>query len=175
MICDNVFDQLVLYADESTEIVPGLATSWDVSEDGLTYTFHLRKGVKFHDGTDMNADAVVFSIGRMMKEKNVKFIGPPPAFPEKQPPAEYWLSMEMDGTIDSITAVDNETVVFKLKRREAPFIANMAMDFAAIVSPAAVTKYRGGLPEQPRRHRAVQVREVGQGRPDHPQAENADY
>ena len=141
MICDNVFDQLVLYADESTELVPGLATSWEVSEDGLTYTFHLRKGVKFHDGTEMNADAVVFSIGRMMKEKNVKFVGKAPAFPEKQPPAEYWLSMEMDDTIDSIQAVDNDTVVFKLKRREAPFLANMAMDFAAIVSPAAVMKY----------------------------------
>ncbi len=141
MIADNVFDQLVLYADESTELVPGLATSWEVSEDGLTYTFHLRKGVKFHDGTPMNADAVVFSIGRMMKDKNVKFFGKPPAFPEKQPPAEYWLSMEMDNTIDAIEAADNDTVVFKLKRREAPFMANMAMDFAAIVSPTAVMKY----------------------------------
>ena len=60
MICDNVYDQLVLYADESTDIVPGLATSWEISPDGLTYTFHLRKGVKFHDGTEFNADAVVF-------------------------------------------------------------------------------------------------------------------
>jgi len=141
MICDNVFDQLVLYADESTEIVPGLATDWKVSEDGLTYTFNLRKGVKFHDGTDMNADAVVFSIGRMMKEKNVKFVGKGWDFPTKQPPAEYWLSMEMDDTIGSIEAVDDHTVVFKLKRREAPFIANMAMDFAAIVSPTAVLKF----------------------------------
>jgi peptide/nickel transport system substrate-binding protein len=138
MICDNVFDQLVLYADESTETVPGLATSWDISEDGLTYTFTLRKGVTFHDGTEMNADAVVFSIGRMMKEKSVKFFEKEWAFPENQPPAEYWLSMEMDDTIGSIEAVDKHTVVFKLKRREAPFIANMAMDFAAIVSPAAV-------------------------------------
>lgn len=141
MICDNVFDQLVLYADESTDLVPGLATAWDVSEDGLTYTFHLREGVKFHDGTEMNADAVVFSIGRMMNEKKVKFTGDALPFPEKQPPAEYWLSMEMDNTIDSIEALDNNTVVFKLKRREAPFLANMAMDFAAIVSPAAVRKY----------------------------------
>ena len=149
MICDNVFDQLVLYADESTETVPGLATSWDISWDGLTYTFHLREGVKFHDGTEMNADAVVFSIGRMMKEKTVKFHKDEWEFPEKQPPAEYWLSMEMDDTIGSIEAVDNYTVVFRLKRREAPFIANMAMDFAAIVSPAAVLKLKDDFRSNP--------------------------
>ncbi len=141
MICDNVYDQLVLYADESTDIVPGLATSWDISPDGLTYTFHLRKGVKFHDGTEMNADAVVFSIGRMMKSKNVKFFKDSWEFPKEQRPAEYWLSMEMDDSVDRIEAVDNLTVVFKLKQIEAPFIANMGMDFAAIVSPTAVQKH----------------------------------
>ncbi len=141
MICDNIFDQLVLYADESTEIVPGLATSWDVSEDGKKYTFHLREGVKFHDGTEMNADAVVFSLGRMMKEKNVKYHKADWKFPEEQPAAEYWLSMEMDGLVESIEAVDNETVVFNLKRVEAPFIANMGMDFAAVISPTAMQKY----------------------------------
>ena len=141
MICDNVYDQLVLYADESTDIVPGLATSWEISPDGLTYTFHLRKGVKFHDGTEFNADAVVFSLGRMMKEKNVKFLKKNWEFTKEQPPAEYWLSMEMDDIVGSIEAVDNHTVVFKLKRVEAPFIANMGMDFAAIVSPTAVIKH----------------------------------
>ncbi len=140
MICDNVYDQLVLYADESTDIVPGLATSWDISPDGLTYTFHLRKGVKFHDGTDFNADAVVFSLGRMMKEKKVKFFKTQWEFPKEQPPAEYWLSMEMDKIVASIEAMDDHTVVFKLLRPEAPFIANMGMDFAAIVSPTAVLK-----------------------------------
>ncbi len=141
MICDNVYDQLVLYAEESTAIVPGLATSWDISSDGLTYTFHLRSGVKFHDGTEMDADSVVFSIGRMMKEKSVKFFKTTWEFQKENPPAEYWLSMEMDSIISSIEASDNLTVVFKLKRPEAPFIANMGMDFAAIVSPTAVKKY----------------------------------
>ena len=75
MVCDNIYEQLVAYKDESTDIEPGLATSWDISPDGLTYTFHLREGVNFHDGTPVNADAVVFSIGRMMKNRNVKFFG----------------------------------------------------------------------------------------------------
>jgi len=60
MICDNIFEALVAYADESTALEPGLAESWKISSDGKTYTFKLRKGVKFHDGTDFNADAVVF-------------------------------------------------------------------------------------------------------------------
>ena len=75
MICDNLYEQLVAYKDESTALEPGLAESWTISPDGKTYTFKLRKGVKFHDGTAFNADAVVFSIGRMMKERNVKFFG----------------------------------------------------------------------------------------------------
>src|SRR5210317_782549 len=75
MICDNIFEALVFYADESTALEPGLAKSWEISPDGKTYTFNLRKGVTFHDGTPFNADAVVFSIGRMMKNRMVKFFG----------------------------------------------------------------------------------------------------
>jgi len=137
MICDNIYEALVAYADESTSLEPGLAKSWDISPDGKTYTFHLRKGVKFHDGTPFNADAVVFSIGRMMKERNVKFVGKGLEIPAQERPPEYWVSMEMDDTIGAIEAVDEHTVVFKLKRVEAPFLANMGMDFADIISPTA--------------------------------------
>ena len=137
MICDNIYEALVFYKDESTALEPGLAESWDISPDGLTYTFHLRKGVKFHDGTPFNADAVVFSIGRMMKDRNVKFVGKPLEVPAQERPPEYWVSMEMDDTVGAIEAVDEYTVVFKLKRVEAPFLANMGMDFADIISPTA--------------------------------------
>ena len=140
MICDNIYEALVFYMDESTALEPGLAESWEISPDGKTYTFNLRKGVTFHDGTPFNADAVVFSIGRMMKDRNVKFFGPGWAIPPQERPPEYWVSMEMDDTIDSIEAVDDYTVVFKLKRVEAPFLANMGMDFADIISPTAFTK-----------------------------------
>ncbi len=140
MVCDNIYEALVFYKDESTALEPGLAKSWDISEDGLTYTFHLRKGVKFHDGTPFNADAVVFSIGRMMKERNVKFLDSDLKIPSQERPPEYWVSMEMDDTIDSIEAKDEHTVVFNLKRKEAPFLANMGMDFADIISPTAFLK-----------------------------------
>jgi ABC-type transport system substrate-binding protein len=140
MICDNVFEALVAYQDESTALEPGLAKSWTISPDGKTYTFNLRKGVKFHDGTPFNADAVVFSIGRMMKDRQVKFFGKGWDIPAQERVPEYWVSMEMDDTIGSIEATDEYTVVFNLKRVEAPFLANMGMDFADIISPTAFTK-----------------------------------
>jgi len=140
MVCDNIFEALVFYADESTALEPGLAESWDIAPDGKTYTFHLRKGVKFHDGTDFNADAVVFSIGRMMKDRQVKFFGKGWEIPAQERPPEYWVSMEMDDIVGSIEAVDDYTVVFKLKQVNAPFLANMGMDFADIISPTAFTK-----------------------------------
>ena len=140
MVCDNIYEALVAYKDETTDVEPGLAKSWDISDDGKTYTFHLREGVNFHDGTPFNADAVVFSIGRMMKERNVKFFVDNIEIPAQDRPPEYWVSMEMDDTIGSIEATGMYTVVFNLKRVEAPFIANMGMDFADIISPTAFMK-----------------------------------
>jgi len=140
MICDNTMEALVDFKDESTEVMPGLATSWDISSDGLTYTFKLRKGVKFHDGTPFTADAVVFSLGRQMKNRNIKYFGKGWDIPKQERPPEYWVSMEMDDIVNSIEAIDDYTVVFKLKKVNAPFIANMAMDFADIISPTAFMK-----------------------------------
>lgn len=140
MVCDNVYEALVAYKDESTALEPGLAEKWEISPDGKTYTFYLRKGVTFHDGTPFDANAVVFSIGRMMKEPNVKWFGKGYEIPAQERPPEYWVSMEMDDTVGSIEAVDEHTVVFHLKRVEAPFLANMGMDFASIISPTAFLK-----------------------------------
>ena len=149
MVCDNIFEALVAYADESTALVPGLAESWQISPDGMKYTFKLRQGVKFHDGTDFNANAVVFSIGRMMKTPKVKFIGQGFDIPAQDRTPEYWVSMEMDDTIGSIEAVDDYTVIFHLKRVEAPFLANMGMDFADIISPTAFLKNPGEFLRNP--------------------------
>jgi len=57
-VMNNIFEGLVRYKPGTTEVEPWLATSWDVSSDGLVWTFHLREGIKFHDGTPFNADAV---------------------------------------------------------------------------------------------------------------------
>ncbi len=168
MIGDNVLEALIFYKDESVDLEPGLAESWTISPDGLTYTFKLRKGVKFHDGTPFNADAVVFSHGRQMKERKIKFLGKGWEIPAQERTPEYWVSMEMDKTVDSIEAVDDHTVVYKLKRVEAPFLANLGMDFADIISPTAFMKNPKEFVRNPGRHRPLQVRQVGQGRPDHP-------
>jgi len=125
----QIFDTLVEFKTGTTELVPALATSWDVSTDGLTYTFHLRKGVKFHDNTPFNADSVVFSLDRQLSENHPY---------HSYGPWKYWTNyMGMSDIVESITAKDDQTVVFKLKKPEAPFIANLAMDFAGIVSPTA--------------------------------------
>ena len=70
MMTQNVFESLTTVA-ENGEVQPNLATSWDVSEDGLTYTFHLAEGVMFHDGSALDADDVVFSFDRAMGEESV--------------------------------------------------------------------------------------------------------
>jgi len=135
-VCDNLYENLVGYDQKSTEVLPELATSWDISSDGKTYTFHLRAGVRFHDGTPFNAAAVVFSLDRQRNRT------PAHEFHAVGGPYTYWSSMSMDDIIQDIRAADDSTVVFQLKRPNAPFVANLAMNFTAIVSPTAVRKYR---------------------------------
>ena len=61
----QIYDSLLKFEPGTTKVIPGLAERWEVSEDGLEWTFYLRKGVKFHDGTDFNADAVLFNFDRI--------------------------------------------------------------------------------------------------------------
>jgi peptide/nickel transport system substrate-binding protein len=137
----QIFDTLVEFKTGTTEVVPALATSWDVSADNLTYTFHLREGVKFHDGTPMNADSVVFSLERQLKEDHPYY---------EFGPWQYWTNyMGMSDIVESIVAKDDMTVVFNLLKPEAPFIANLAMDFAGIVSPTAVMSDPEGFSSNP--------------------------
>ena len=66
-VADNIYDTLVRFKEESTVLEPSLAESWTASEDRLTWTFNLRSGVMFHDGTVCDADAIVFSLARQFK------------------------------------------------------------------------------------------------------------
>ena len=140
----NVLNRLVEFDPGTTTIVPGLAESWEVSEDSKQYTFKLRPGVKFHSTDyftptrDMNADDVIFSFERQLEEEN--------AYHDYVQGAswEYFNSMSMPDLVDSIEKVDDMTVRFNLTRPEAPFLANMAMAFASIQSK----EYADQLAEQ---------------------------
>jgi ABC-type transport system substrate-binding protein len=136
----QIYDTLVEFVPGTTEVQPALAESWEVSDDGLLFTFELREGVKFHDGTDFNADAVKFSFDRQFVESHPYF---------DHGPWKYWGYMDMSNIVDRIEVVDDYTVAFHLQRVEAPFLANLAMDFAAIVSPTAVQEFDEEFPSNP--------------------------
>ena len=122
----NVYDGLVRFADGSLEVEPSLAESWEISEDGLTYTFKLREGVTFHDGTPFNAEAVKFNFDRMLDEEH--------PFHDTGPfPLAFFFS-----AVEEVTAVDDTTVEFKLNEPFAPFLSNLAYPTGLLVSPAAV-------------------------------------
>jgi len=115
----NVFDTLVRIKRGTTEIEPGLAESWEISEDGKVITFHLRRGVKFHDGTELDAEVVKFSIERVIR------LGGDPS----------WIVSEF---VEKVEVVDKYTVRFYLKQAFAPFLSVVAFTAYAPVSPKAV-------------------------------------
>ncbi|RKQ13683.1 ABC transporter substrate-binding protein [Ureibacillus endophyticus] len=125
-VTENIFETLLEFGEQDTTIQPSLAKEWEVSDDGLTYTFHLQEGVKFHDGTDFNAEAVVKNIERWKAGTEEQFY--------------YFNSMfkaEGEDIIKTVTAVDDHTVVFELSRPQAPFLKNLAMSPFGIASPTA--------------------------------------
>ncbi|TMV92967.1 ABC transporter substrate-binding protein [Thioclava sp. BHET1] len=129
-----VYDQLVEFKPGTTEVEPGLAKSWDISDDGLTYTFHLRPGVKFHSvqgftpTRDFNADDVVFSFDRQADKNNTYYQYAPGVS------YEYYNAMDLPKILKSVEKVDDMTVKFTLNEPNAPFLADLAMDFASIMS-----------------------------------------
>lgn len=134
-VTENIFDTLVSYEEENTNVVPGLAESWEIAPDGLTYTFKLRQGVKFHDGTDFNAEAVKFNFDRWMDKSNPL---------HNKEGFEYYNDMfggykgDETHVIKSVDVVDPYTVKFTLNRPLAPFIQNLGMSCFAIASPTAL-------------------------------------
>ncbi|MDP2945699.1 MAG: ABC transporter substrate-binding protein, partial [Atribacterota bacterium] len=128
---DNIFEGLVEYEAGSVLIQPCLATSWEASADGTEIVFNLRKGVKFHDGTDFNADAVVFSFARQYDTTH-----PYNQYGEWA----YW--GYMFGDVDRMEKIDDYTVKFILKRPNASIMTSLAMFTVNIVSPTNAEKYK---------------------------------
>ncbi|KTC40194.1 peptide ABC transporter substrate-binding protein [Pseudomonas putida] len=130
---ETVFNRLTQFKRGGTEVEPGLATSWDVSPDGLTYTFHLREGVKFHTTDyftptrDFNADDVLFTFQRLLDPEHPFR----KAYPSESP---YFTDMGLNTNIKSVSKQDPHTVIFTLNTVDAAFVQNLAMSFASVQS-----------------------------------------
>jgi dipeptide transport system substrate-binding protein len=128
-----IYSRLVAFERGTLNIVPDLAESWTISDDAKTYTFHLRRGVKwqsnakFKPSRAFNADDVLFTFNREWKADH-------PFHAVSGGHYNYFDSMGLAKLLESIEAVDEYTVKFVLKQPEAPFLADLAMDFAVIIS-----------------------------------------
>jgi dipeptide transport system substrate-binding protein len=128
-----VFNRLIETKFGTTDPMPSLAEKYEVSDDGLTYTFHLRKGVKFgatkffKPTRELNADDVVFSFNRMLDKSN-------PYHDVGGGTYAYFEGMGMPDKMKSVEKVDDMTVKVTLNAPEAPFIAELAMEWASILS-----------------------------------------
>ncbi len=133
----SLFDGLMDYKPGTTELIPDLAESYTISEDGLTYTFKLRPGVKFHNGRDLTSADIKYSIERSVH-------------PETQSPGQgfFW---QIDGfdemaagnaqELTGITTPDDQTVVIQLSQPDATFLQIVAINFAFAVPREEIEKY----------------------------------
>jgi peptide/nickel transport system substrate-binding protein len=112
----NIFEGLTRI-NKNGAVLPALAKSWEISDDGLTYVFSLNTGVKFHDGTDMDADDVVFSFNRILSEDSVN------------------AQKALFAAIESVTATNASTVTMKLKQQNGNMLFNLGWGDAVIVAP----------------------------------------
>lgn len=140
-----IFETLFTY-DKDLKLQPKLAEDYETSKDGLTWTIHLKKGIQFSDGTDFNADAVIFNFDRWMDKENPYHVGGD---------FTYYSFLyggfkgDKSHKIESVKAIDDSTVEFKLKEKIAPFISYLAIPMFGIASPTAVKKYKEKFGENP--------------------------
>ncbi len=131
-----LFEGLVRWKPGTTDVAPGLATRWEVSSDGRRWRFFLRPGVQFHDGTDFDAEAVVFSFQRLLDPKHPNVLGDD---------GRYWRSLLK--SIIKVTAIDPTIVDIEVSQPYAPLLGNLAM--FAIVSPTAVRRWGEAFRDHP--------------------------
>lgn len=118
---DSVYDELIKVGNDGISLAPGLAEKWDTSTDGLTYTFHIRQGVKFSDGTDMTTDDIIWSLQRAHDDQK-----------------GGWNFSLMQ--VKNMTATDANTVVITLTGIWAPFLSDVSLFNASIISKAFATQ-----------------------------------
>jgi dipeptide transport system substrate-binding protein len=144
----QIYNNLVEFERGGTQVVPGLAERWTVSPDGKEYTFFLRKGVKwqsnknFKPTRDMNADDIIFMIERQWKESH-------PYFKVTSPNHSYFMDMGMDKLLKTVEKVNDMTVKITLNKPEAPFLSDLAMQYAGVQSKEyADVMLKAGTPEK---------------------------
>lgn len=120
----SVYDTLVFLDPETDEFIPGLAENWEISPDGLTYTFALRRDVTFHDGTPFNAQAVVVNIDRIHDPDN-----------------HSQKAVFMLGPLLDVEIVDQYTVVISLSEPYAPLLDSLSDVYFGMASPTALEKW----------------------------------
>jgi dipeptide transport system substrate-binding protein len=145
---EQIYDNIVGFERGGTKVIPGLAESWDISKDGLTYTFHLRHGVKwqsnknFKPSRDFNADDVLFMFDRQWVEND-------PYFKVTSSNHSYFNDMGMPKLLKSVEKVDEYTVKVVLNAPEAPFLSDLAMQYAGVQSKEyAIAMLKAGTPEK---------------------------
>src|SRR5215510_9037382 len=134
----QLFETLVATPDDSTEVVPGLAESWTTSADGLAWTFKLRRGVRFHDGTPLDAAAVKFTYDRVID----------PNHPHNKSGKWSFVAGYLS-SVKSVDVVDPQTVRLTLKYPTSSLLALLALPNCAIVSPSAFAKAPDAFNQQP--------------------------
>jgi peptide/nickel transport system substrate-binding protein len=144
-VTKNIFEGLLTYEEDNTEVVPALATEWSYDADNLVWTFTLREGVKFHDGTDFNAEAVVFNFNRWMDKDHEFHIGDFPYY-------GYMFGGykgDEGHVIKEVVATGDYTVEIHLNNPQGPFLNNVAMAAFGIASPAAIKEHGENFGENP--------------------------
>ena len=139
IVCRQVFDGLLDFKPETTDLVPALATEVpEPEEGGRVYTFRLREGVRFHDGEPFNAEAVVFNFERWKNTGSPYHKGGGSQSSNFAYYAGMFGGFDDDSVIESVEAVDERTVRFTLREVQAPFLRNIAMSPFGIASPKAI-------------------------------------